>query len=253
MSLSLLPTLEDVRNAVAIRVGMANSGTLSQKQQALLDEEIRRAQRELFVACHWPRRHVSVNIALSTDVFKYDLPNVLNLGGIHRVGLLESDGKKVNTLVYDDLQDIGNTYTTSGKPRFWKVMGDTVAASPATSPAVSAQLFISPPPVSSWTTVIVEGQMRDYPPVLDDDRIVVDGEAVIQTAAIRFKEYYGIGGSQAQNRQDLSSYIVGLRNQEAPSRMYAIASRKADGPAYWDRPSTAAGYAPYSVDWNPWN
>jgi hypothetical protein len=252
MSLSLLPTLEEVRNAVGTRVGLRNSGKLQAGNQAILDEEIRSAQRELFVSYHWLRRNVEVRLTLSVGVKVYDLPNVLNLNGIQRVGVLESDGIKVTSLTYDDLQDISNTYKDNGKPRFWKVMGSQVDASPAASPTISAAIVINPPPDADWPTLVIEGQMRDYPPTLDADRIVVDGEAVIRAVTIRMKEYLGIGGSQNQARSDLATYVNGLRGVEAPSRAYAIASRKVDGPAYWDRPSTAAGHAPYSTDWTPW-
>lgn len=253
MSLPLLPTLEEVRNEVAQRCGIANSGTLPAKQKPQIDSEIRRAQRELFVAYPWLRRNVSVNIMLSADVATYDVPNSLSLGGIYRVLLLDTDGVRKFELRYDDMVDIDNTYHSSARPTFWKIMGAAISASPAPPvPRPDLSIVLAPPPDGTWTTLIIEGQMRDYPPQADDDRVMLDGEAIIQMATIRYKEFLGIGGPQAQNRSDFISYVRGMRGQEAPGRAIAIASRRADGPAYWDRPSTAAGYAPWASEWGPW-
>ena len=252
MSLPLLPTLEEIRDDVAIRSGAANSGTLPQAQKRWLDSEIRRAQRELFSQYAWLRRNASTTITLSAGVKVYDLPNIFNLGGIHRVGILESDGIRVRSLLNDDLQDVTNEFTANGTPRYWKVMGAQIAPSPSAPPTASPQLVITPAPTSEWTTLVIEGQLRDYPVEADDDRVVVDGEAIIQAVTIRYKEYLGIGGDQGRNRQDLGAYIQSLRGQESTTKAYPIASRKNAGPAYWSYPSNSGSYAPYTPTWTPW-
>lgn len=249
MALPLLPTLAAVRSDVAGRCGLATSGTLLGRYKGQIDGEIRRAQRELFVAYSWLRRNVRIEITLSTGVNTYDLPNALNLGGIHRVGLLEDDGR-ITELAMDDLTDISNAYRDAGRPRFWKVMGGTIDASPAPPiPTPSASLVVTPAPTGDWTTLVVEGQMRDYAPQEDDDRIVVDSEAVAQMATIRMKEYLGIGGNQGSNRADLITYIKGLRGQEAPVRAFSMLSRQLDGPAYWTNPKSLYGYQPDGTPW----
>jgi len=249
MALPLLPTLAEIRGDVADRCGLATSGTLLARYKTQIDAEIRRAQRELFVSHAWLRRNVRVEITLATGVNTYDLPNALNLGGIHRVGLLEDSGR-IRELDYDDLTDIANAYLDAGRPRFWRVSGGTIAASPAPPvPTPAASIVLTPAPTGDWTTLVIEGQMRDYPPQEDDDRIVVDGEAVTQMATIRMKEYLGVGGSQGSNRADLLTYIKGLRGQEAPVRAFSMLSRTLSGPTYWTHPSATSGY---SIDSTPW-
>jgi len=253
MSLSLLPTLEEIRNSIVVRCGLANSGTLPVKQQRWIDEEIRRAQRELWSAYHWLRRSASVQIPMSAGVARYDLPNVFQLGGIHRVGLLATDGK-VHELRHDDLIDIRNQYRHPGKPRYWKVTGTTVAAAavPPLPATTDLYLEVTPAPTSEWTALVVEGVLRDYPVEQDTDRVVLDGEAIVQLVTIRYREYMGLGGDQGRNRADFTVYLDNLRGLEAPTMMYPQASRKVDGPAYWNYPSNAGSFQPYAPTWTPW-
>jgi hypothetical protein len=253
MSLPLLPTLEEIRESVVVRSGLANSGSLPARQQRWLDEEIRRAHREIYVAYSWLRRTAMVQIPLSAGVTKYDLPNVFNLGGIHRVGLLADDGK-IHELRYDSLTDIRNQFREDGKPRYWYVSSGVSPATQVPPLPVAPDIYLEllPAPTTDWPTLVIEGTLRDYAPTANTDRVAIDGEAIIQLVTIRYKEYMGIGGDQARNRADFSAYVRGMRGQEAPVMAYPIASRSVDGPAYWRYPSNSGSFMPYSPSWNPW-
>lgn len=237
MTLPLSPTLADVRNSVAIRCGLATSGTLANNLRAVIDEMVRKCQAQIYLRATWARQVFEQTITAVNGERDYDIPSVTTIGGILRVAAVDSKGK-FKAMAYDDLLDIENITYTPGKPEFWKIIDDMLRVKPA-------------PDTTEYPSFLLLLYRAPASMVADADRTVVDGEALIQLATIGVKEYLGVGGDQRVARAEFERYLLDLRQSVSPPRMFLIATRRLDGPAYWTWPTVDAATMPYAVDWNP--
>lgn len=233
MPLPQAPTLSEVRAAALNRVGMR--GVPTGEVVAVTNEKAREAQAELFWQAEWVRLRISATIPLTDGVDTYDIPDDMDLGGLQVAWVQNSDGLR-SRLYLDSTIEIYNTYrNSSGKPNYLWIM--------------NSGLTLTPKPDSSWTTLYLEYNRSASGLVNDQDRVSVDGEALIQRMAYKMKEHYGIGGDPTPARIDHERYLMLLRGKQRPPQMFPIASEAMDGPVYWAR---NGGPATYTANWNPW-
>lgn len=238
MTLPLVPTLGEIRRSVATRCGLATSGNLLARSKDLLDQHIVAEQWALFRRASWCRTLQEYVIPLVTAQTDYDLLALTTPGCIHRIASKNADNKYFY-LKYDDTLDLYNyPSTAASRPAYWQIINDQLRVLPATD-------------ATEWPSLLLTVTARPANLVNDDDRPVVDAEALIRAATILHKEYLGIGGDQSQARMDLKQYMLDLRSDSSPGRTFNIASADPNGPAYWDVPTVDAATTPYSPSWNP--
>jgi hypothetical protein len=233
MTLSLQSTLGEIRNSVMVRSGAGHPGPANAPLQPQVDEFINQAQLELYYEAEWVRRSVTSNFAFIAGVSDYNIPDDCDVGNINRLYIMNTKGS-VYQPKFDFLVDFKNTYKTAGMPRFWTIQDGVIR-------------FLPAPDATVWTTCYFDYYTAPTKLVNDSDRPAVDAEALIQRAAIKVKSTLGIGGPLELDMASHMMYLSRLRVNQGPPQMFAIASRKIDGPAYWDR----ARSIPYTPEWNP--
>lgn len=243
MALPLPPTLEQLQEAVSIRVGLFTSGKLSKSMEKIITEHINQAQREIFMRCAWARLLVEQEISTAQGVRDYDIPDLAtSVAGIQQVLVVNTDGRRFQ-LDYDDALALEASTTqveTASRPRTWQIVNDVMRLSPAVDAA-------------NYPTLVVYLVKGDKPLVNGQDRACVDREALVQYVTILVKEYLGVGGSQAAARETYRQYLIDLRSANTgPGRSFNIASELPTGVPYWRYPTVAIGVSPYSPSWNPW-
>jgi hypothetical protein len=232
MSLPLQPTLVDLRNTVIIRSGAGSTGALAGTMAPLIDELLRQSQRELYYETEWVRLRVRRTYALIANQTDYDIPDDMDIAGLCVLTLIDNKGK-YHQPTYDDMVDYRNTYQTPNRPRFWWIMDSNIKFLPA--------------PDSTWVSMILDYTMSPNSLISETDRCAVDGECLIQRAAIKLREQMGIGGDSNLARMDHERYLQRMRVNQGPSQKFPIASRTLAGPAYWTHPRAS----PYTPEWNP--
>lgn len=241
MTQPLEPTLAELRNSIAIRVGLATGGTLPQRIQPQIDEEIRRANNDLWHRSVWLRRLVILDQPLVTNVSDYDVPAEVFLGQSMDVRVVDSRGRQFS-LIYDDLVDIDNFTVPNpsnlSTPKYFRIINDVLRIKPY-------------PDATAFPTLRIEGIARPAKLVADADRPNIDGEAIVQLVTIRLNQRLGLNGDQGDNIGSFKAYLIGVRNAVSETRSYVVASRRLDGPAYWDYPTVDAATTPFFSAWNP--
>lgn len=232
MSLPLPPTLSEVRNSVMIRAGAGAPSPANLALQSQVDELIRSSQIELYYRAEWLRGRGHHTFALTANVSDYNVPDDCDAGNIARLWIVNNKGTAFAPK-YDELIDFHNEFKTASRPRFWYIIDGVIRFTPA--------------PDATWLTADIDYTTAVQPLVNDADRISVDGEALIQWAAIKLRETLGIGAPSETTRRDFEVYLERLRMNQGPGQMFTAATRLVDGPAYWDRARTV----PYTPDWNP--
>lgn len=242
MTLPLPPTLESLRNSVSIRVGLAASGNLSARMQPILTELIRQAQAEIYHRCSWARLWRTTDISLVSGQRDYDIPADSFIGTIGPVWCINDENRPFPVEYDDTLEVEWSTPATagleSGRPLWWKVLNDLLRIAPA-------------PDATVYPTLQLHYQQASGVLTSNESRASVDGEAIIQLATIRMKEYMGVGGPQMGEVARFERYLYDLRATVAPQRSYGIATRTIDGPAYWTSPSADTYTTPWISGWNP--
>ena len=239
MPLLLEKTLGDIRQSVAVRCGVAQSGQAANRSKNILDELVNKCMREIYLSCYWARLRVTQDYPLTSSQQDYDIPDDFPIGGINRITVLGTDGREYQ-LAYDDLVELQDiAYDAMNRPLYFRFVNGILRLYPA-------------PDATQWPTMRIDGTMGPVWMVNDADRSAVDSEAVTQLTVINYKQYLGIGGDQGPAKQDFINYLHNLRQLVSPARTYNIASRWEDGPAYWKWPSLDTYTLPWANgDWNP--
>jgi hypothetical protein len=233
MTLSLTQTLGEIRNSVMLRAGVGQPGPSNAALQMQIDEFINQCQLELYFEAEWVRESITSSFPFVAGVANYNIPDDCDVGNINRLYIMNTKGS-VYQPKFDFLVDFLNAYKTSGMPRFWTIQDGVIRFTPA-------------PDATTWITCHLDYAKAAVKLVNDTDRPAVDSEAVIQRAAIKVKSALGVGGPLELDMASHMRYLDRLRVNQGPPQMFTIASRKIDGPAYWDR----ARSVPYTPDWNP--
>lgn len=233
MTLPLPPTLSEVRASALLRAGVM--GVPRGDTAALANEKVREAQSELFWHAEWVRQRRTATITLTDSVDTYDIPDDMDLAGLQWAWVQNTDGARAR-LVLDHTLDIYNNYrNSSGKPMYLWVQ--------------DSSLVLTPKPDANWPTLYLGYNMRASTLANDQDRVSVDGEALIQRTAYKLMEALGVGGVTDGRRIDHERYLQRVRAKQRPGQMFNIASDAIDGPAYFDRAGVPEAYV---AGWNPW-
>jgi len=241
MSQPLPPTLSAIRRSVAVRCGLSQATDINSRHRELIDEFIRKAQREIFLRASWARLRQTASIPLITGQVDYDIPDATYVGGIITLEVVNLNNTN-QQLTYDDSRDL-QAYENDAptQPQWWRIVNDNIRILPQ-------------PDATQFPSLYIEYELGVVDPVNDQDRIVVDGEAVVQLATISMKKQMGTFSDLADDEKTFVRYLVDLRSYNNPTRMYGQASRDWQGPIYVKLNSypTGAGTGPYSAMWNPW-
>jgi len=233
MSLSLQPTLGEVRKSVMLRAGVGQPGPSNALIQAQTDEYINQSQLELYYEAEWVRKSVTATFNFIAGVADYNVPDDCDIGNVNRLYIENNKGSFYEPK-YDFLVDFLNTYKTPNMPRFWTIQDGVIR-------------FLPAPDGTTWIKFHFDYYLDATPLVNDADRASVDGEALIQRATIKLQTQLGIGGDVSLAMSQHLKYLDRVRVNQGPPQAFPMAPRKVDGPAYWDR----ARSIPYTPEWNP--
>ncbi len=241
MSQPLPPTLSAIRRSVAVRCGLAQATDVNARHRELIDEFIRKAQREIFLRASWARLRRTASIPLVTGQVDYDIPDATYVGGIITLEVVNLSNNNTQ-LTYDDSRDL-QAYENAEptQPQWWRVVNDNLRILPQ-------------PNAADFPALYMEYELGLVDPVNDQDRVVCDGEAVVQLAVLSLKAHLGTFGDTSVDKATFLQYLKDMRSYNNPSRMYGQASRDWQGPIYVRLNSypTGAGTGPYSPTWAPW-
>lgn len=247
MPLPLLPTLVEVRNAVAVRARLARNGQLLTAQIPVIDETIRKAQRHIYTSFPWAVNSIRRSTTLTANQSSYDLPADIYPGQIHYLAVIDqSEVEKQEAtpsyvprefpLIIEQLSTHLQAYPDAGRPKHARI--------------INQMLELYPAPDTEWQTLVLEGRPRESALINEQDRAVVDGEALIELATILICEDLELRDVR-QRRADWLGSMARLRNLDRPAQMYNVASERYAGPVY--RQGNDVGpNATYTTRWSPW-
>lgn len=181
MALPAPATLAEVRKSVFTRSLINTGGDRGARALALVDEAIRRAQRELTLEAPWTRLATEHTITLVANTSTYDFPDNMEPGRILDVFIRHASTGKYASLEACPSQLIRNAATSSSSSRafYYWFSGEQINLTPT-------------PDVTSWDQLRLDGYLRENDLVDDEDLVVVDKEAVIQRAAMFFRMDRGL-------------------------------------------------------------
>ena len=213
MALPLEQTMADVRQAVFRRCGIATSGGLTTERNAIVNEQIKRVNSILFMRFEWTRRMIETDVALTANLATYDIPDDCEPGRIARLMALDADGREYE-IINDDRIAVRRAMVASdsGQPVFYSWMNEVITLRPA--------------PNTEWVTLRFTYVPRAATLVVDNDRMSVDSEAVIQGATVACKRLWDIGGSVSREIKEHDAYVMGLRDISKTPEMFNIASEQ---------------------------
>ena len=208
MTLSMSPTLAEVRRAVAIRLNFGSQAD-NPEMRDLVVQYVQSAAAELLTRHTWIENLISLEAPLIDGQTLYDFPDNIDPGRIERIIVLDVDGNELPLeadiqpherslyLADPDLKDLPLRY------RF-----------------IDQQIEILPrPDVTNYPTWIIEGYQRQGKPVEDGDTIPVDEEALIRFATAKLKAHLNQRDAGAAQR-DAELYLETIRPlQSEPSNI----------------------------------
>jgi hypothetical protein len=172
MAHALPPTLAEVRQAVAVRLGFGPQAARSPAMKDVLDELIRRAARELILEAHWVELRIREDIATVDGGSEYDFPDNMEPGRLERIVVVGEDGSE-NELEAGIRPYEREQFTRGSDPKDLPLRYELVNGSVTILPA---------PDATRYPTLRIEGYSRPPDPQQNADRIPVDKEALIQWA-----------------------------------------------------------------------
>ena len=227
----LTPTLTELRNSVLIRAGMNITDGSAGQYFPLVDELLRKSQKELHLEAPWLRNYVRTTQDLTTDNTDYDLPDDAAFSDMGRVSVADTEGKQYE-LVYGDGM-VRNVTQTSNRPLWYEIQDQVVRVYPA--------------PSSEWVTLIYEYHRGPAQLIGETDRPSIDGEAMVQRATYYLKRQTGFGGDWQPEREEHLRYLHRLQQEQGVVR--AIDMR---GSLRQRRVPIDGNGAPYTPYWAPW-
>ena len=234
-------TLSEMRASVMTRSGLSTVNDVNARHRSLIDEFLRKAQRYIYLKATWARMRRAASFASQDEVTDYDIPDDTTVGGIYRLVIVDVDGVE-DQLVYDDVADLqALTLSAKGKPQYYRIIDDVIRVLPKVDAA-------------AYPTFRIEYELAPQPLVNDQDRPAVDSEAMVQHATMAMRSHMGIEEDPKMKMLELQEYLELLKQQVNPGRMYSMASRTFQGPAYyeWNGYPTGIGTGPYWSGWSPW-
>lgn len=243
MALQLQPTLGEVRSSVLARCGLATQGNVPRNIQAILDERIRSAQRQLYELYPWLQTFVSREIPLVADTTDYDVPDDTDPGHIQFVSVRRlEDGK---------LYELEPFYTPT-EPN--TIVETTEGGLPLRYNFIDQIMRIQPKPDVTEYDALVLWYNQTVPAFIEDsERAVVDGEALIQLSEILVKNHFGGQDTDALERS-LERYVDRKRSRQSDGAGFQMGGRRSfrGMPDRRNRFHGGMLRASYGDAWRPW-
>ena len=229
---ALSPTLVELRNSVLVRGGYSVSGGQAADAYPLVDELLRRAQRELHLEAPWLAQRVRKTQSLITDQSVYDTPDDALMTRIGRLAVINDAGNEYD-LVSGHGADLRNSTKTSGAPVCFEI--------------VDRALRIYPAPTATWVTLVIEYYQNPAQLIAETDRTNVDPEALIQRATYLLKRHTGLGGDPRMDQADHMRYLERTSQEQGEVRTFNLGGFV---------PPTSSGMRirdhAWRTDWSPW-
>lgn len=181
MSLNAPTRFGDAVNSVFIRCSVSTTGNQFSSFLPLVREFVRSAHTQLYPEGEWTSALVSTEIALTQGVVSYDWPDDCLPGRINFMSVLDTSNRAV-------LLDFGlkvNERSTANR-------ATPVQGCPLVATYMDGMIELTPAPDALWVTLRIEYTKSVTSLVDDEDELIVDGELVIQAAAMKFKDHLGL-------------------------------------------------------------
>jgi hypothetical protein len=230
---ALAPTLVELRNSVLVRGGYSVSGGQAADAYPLVDELLRKAQRELHLEAPWLTQRTRATYSLITDQAVYDTPDDALMSRLGRIAVINDSGNEFDLTAYHGAQ-LRNITKTSGMPYAYEI--------------VDRALRLYPAPTATWVTLVIEYYQNPASLLSETDRTNVDPEALIQRAAYLLKRHTGLGGDYKADMADHMRYLQ--RTSQEQGEIRAI-SMRGYVPVVYDN-LRLRGSRYWRTDWNPW-
>jgi hypothetical protein len=179
MALPLPPTLQEVRTAVAIRLGYGQQAERAPAMRELIDEFIRRAAVELLLEADWVELRVRVATDLLDGVDEYDFPDRMDPGRIEQLIVVDKDGHEIPMLpgLHASERSLLDSRDSYDLPVRYEFIDGLIKVSP-------------PPDAERYPTLLIEGYQAPAEPHADSDRIPLHKEALIRWATALGKAHF---------------------------------------------------------------
>ncbi len=246
MALSLTPTLQETREEVLTRNGYATSGNKAANVQALVDSFVRAAQRELFVRMNWTMNQKRATLPLIQGQQQYDWPDDVEPGDIRTITVTHTNGHEY---------DVGMGLRTNERDAS-RTDGVVDEGRPVLATYVDKMIEFWPAPSAEYLIATIDYSIGSSVLVDDADRLVVDGEACIQLATMKFKRHLGIDVA----RDDVATferYLTDLQSRQSTGEGFQLGGHQSFRNAVQKVNRVAAqrrngNGQPFSTEWNPW-
>lgn len=214
MAFPLPPTLNEIRQATAVRLNFGPQAQQGDAMRDLLTEFVQRASRELYVYARWVELRVRYDISLVNAQSAYDWPDNMDPSRLERLMVLDNDGYEFE-LAADIRPSERSEYTD----------GDNPEDLPLRYEIVNKELRIYPPPdTTEYPTLRIEGFERPTLPRNNNDRIPMDREALIQRATLIGKLHFGhedAGRAEAMHKD----YLERIKPVQAAAATLQVGGR----------------------------
>ena len=229
---ALAPTLVELRNSVLVRGGYSVSSGQSSDIYPLVDELLRKSQRELHLEAPWLAQRVRATYDLIADQAVYDTPDDALMTRLGRIAVMNDSGNEFDLTAMHGAQ-LRNVTKTSGAPYAYEI--------------VDRALRLYPAPTSTWVTLVIEYYQNPANLIAETDRTNVDPEALIQRAAYLLKRHTGLGGDYKEDRNDHMRYLQRTAQEQGEVRAFALGGLVPITYNNWRLRNRA-----WRTDWNPW-
>lgn len=215
MALSVSPSLQELRQSVAIRLNMGVQASTSTALHPQLDEYIRQAFHLLVRDAYWVILQTTVEIALQDKIHEYDVPDGIDVGDIQEVTV--KNIKNFEFPLFSGIEyyernafDInrGDKDNVGQLPLRWVVEDKLFKIFPA-------------PDATQYPTLIIRGRALPRAPYKNDDRSFIDGEAHIAQAVVSLKRHYNMPGADNDDVV-LQKHLINIRAAQSDGETIQI-------------------------------
>ena len=229
---ALSPTLVELRNSVLVRGGYSVTGGQAADAYPLVDELLRKSQRELHLEAPWLAQRVRETYSLVTDQAVYDTPDDALMSRLGRLAVINDSGNEFDLAAMHGAS-LRNVTKSSGMPVAYEIVDRAIRLYPA--------------PTSTWVTLVIEYYQNPSALIAETDRTNVDPEALIQRAAYLLKRHTGLGGDYKADRDDHMRYLQRTAQEQGEIRAFSMTGFVP--PIYYN---WRHRNRPWRTDWNPW-
>ncbi len=204
MALSVSPSLQELRQSVAIRLNMGVQASTSTALHPLLDEYIRQAFNLLVRDANWVILETTIEVDLLDKIHEYDVPDQIDVGDIREITVQNKD--KFEFPLHAGVEyyernafdiDRGNKENQGQLPLRYVVEDKLLKIYPA-------------PDATQYPKMFIRGKALPRAPYKNGDRAYIDGEAHIAQAVVSLKRHYNMPGADNDDLI-LQKHLINIR------------------------------------------